>query len=60
MIETDPVLAEFGLVTGIEQSVAVIALDVYSMDKKGILHQTLIQNPKSRFYSLGLSYRLSS
>lgn len=38
ILEIDPVLAGFGLVTGIEQSVAVIALDVSSMDKKRMLH----------------------
>lgn len=38
IIETDPVLAGFGLVTVTEQSVAVIALDVSSMDKKRLLH----------------------
>lgn len=34
MIETDPFLVEFEQVTGIEQSDVVIAVDVYSMDKK--------------------------
>lgn len=60
VIETDPVLAGFGLVTVIEQSVAVLAIDVSSMDEKRMLHRTLIQNPNSEFHSLGLSYRLSS
>lgn len=49
--ETDPVHAGFGLVTEMEQSVAVITLDVSSMGKKGTLHQTLIQNESQIFFT---------
>lgn len=38
------ILAGFGLVIEMEQSLAVITLDVCLMGKKGMLHQTLIQN----------------
>lgn len=52
MNEINPVLSGFGLVIEMEQYVAVITLDVSSMGKKGMLHQTLIQNESQVFFTV--------